>query len=251
MYKHGDKSNAKQGGSKSSPVSQRKSSRKFDAGSNEPQCVENSSKAQQAAQLQAVADNFVDKKAIQQVANQPAPEGDQSESIQLAKKTGVKSKRKRPSFSGPARKLRQNTDSNDDLAHRISYDNIAKIVDGGDKSKITKLIKKVTIPQRKFGKYKKGDTTYFDKVQKISDDEELIKALNNSPFNLRPGNASINRSIGSSFDPNVDDNGYDTDQTESLRPFALSEDTQNRTSSYLPDNELGDWEDEVFDKKKF
>lgn len=152
----------------------------------------------------------------------------------------------RPSFSGPARKQRRVTDSDDDLAHRISYHDIEQIVSGGSKSQIKELIEKVTIPQRKFGIYPKGYQGYFNKVKSITDQRELIKALNNSPFNLRPGVASVNRSIGAGFDPNVDDSGYDTDQSEALRPLALSHDAEDRTSSYLSDKDLGKWEDKAF-----
>ena len=74
----------------------------------------------------------------------------------------------------------------------------------------------------------------------------LIKALNNSPFNLRPGNPSVNRSIGSGFDPNVDDAGYETDQSEGLEEFASQQGGQIRTSSYLSDKELSTWENKAF-----
>ncbi len=158
----------------------------------------------------------------------------QSETIQLTKST----RSTRPSFSGPARKQRQVTDSSDDLAHRISYNDIKTIISGTDKKKKKDLIRKITIPQRDFGRYKKGDESYFNFVESKTDEDELIKALNNSPFNLRPGIASVNRSIGASFDPNVDDAGYETDQSESLKSFALSHDSKNRTSSYMPDK---DW----------
>ncbi len=251
MYEQADKSDNRQRKSKSNAVSQRKAVKKMDGEQQESNLAQHSVKTRQAAQLQAVADNFVDKKTIQRVAHSGAEGSTQPGIIQFGKKNKSKAKRKRPNFSGPARKLRNGTDSSDDLAHRLSYHDIEKIVDSGDKGKITKLIKKVTIPQRKFGKYKIGDTSYYDQVAKITDEDQLIKALNNSPYNLRPGNASVNRSIGAGFDPNVDDDGYDTDQTEALRPFALSEDAKGRTSSYLPDDDLEDWEDKLFDKKNF
>ena len=277
MYEQADKSDNGQRKSKSNAVSQRKAVKKMDGEQQESNLAQHSVKTRQAAQLQAVADNFVDKKAIQRVAhsamvvedsqqdglsgvtqlkaNPAASTSAQSGIIQFGKPKGVKNKtkkkRKRPGFSGPARKLRKGTDSSDDLAHRLSYHDIEQIVDSGNKLKVTKLIQKLTIPQRRFGKYNKGDKSYYNEVIKINDDDQLIKALNNSPFNLRPGNASVNRSIGAGFDPNVDDDGYDTDQTESLRPFAISKDVQGRTSSYLPDDDLEDWEDKLFDKKNF
>ena len=155
-------------------------------------------------------------------------------------------KRSRPSFSGPAKKLRQATNSNDDLAHRISYHDIEQIVNGGSSTQRQELIEKVTIPQRDFPQHPCGYDGYYKKVLLINDNAQLIRALNNCPFNLRPGIASVNRSIGAGFDPNVDDSGYETDQSKALRPHALTHDAQNRSSSYLSDKKLKKWEKKAF-----
>lgn len=157
----------------------------------------------------------------------------------------------RPTFSGPARKLNLNgkyllDGDSYDMAHRLSFHDIQGIVMSGDQTEINKLIQALTIPQRDFGSDAQGDTSYYDKVKGITNQEDLIKALNNSPFNLRPGNSSVNRSIGAGFDGNIDDDGYETDQSEALRPFAKTFDPQGRTSSYLSDKELQKWENAAY-----
>lgn len=157
----------------------------------------------------------------------------------------------RPSFSGPATKIKKQgapllTGDEYDMAHRLSYQRIKEIVESGNNAVIHKMVKALTIPKRTFGVYKKGYQGYYNHVITITDQDELIKALNNSPFNLRPGNPSVNRSIGSGFDPNVDDSGYETDQSEGLEEFASQQGGQIRTSSYLSDKELSTWENKAF-----
>ncbi|GGB66239.1 hypothetical protein GCM10007424_02730 [Flavobacterium suaedae] len=157
----------------------------------------------------------------------------------------------RPSFSGPATKIKKQgapllTGDEYDMAHRLSYQRIKEIVESGNNAVIHKMVKALTIPKRTFGMYQKGYQGYYNHVTSITDQDELIKALNNSPFNLRPGNPSVNRSIGSGFDPNVDDAGYETDQSEGLEEFASQQGGQIRTSSYLSDKELSTWENKAF-----
>ncbi|MCX2494459.1 hypothetical protein OQX63_13300 [Pedobacter sp. PF22-3] len=157
----------------------------------------------------------------------------------------------RPSFSGPAAKIRKNGSDHVkakkyDMAHRLSLKDIRTIVTSKDHLLIKQVIKKVTIPERDFGKYKKGYKGYYNDVKDITDDSSLIKALNNSPFNLRPGNPSRNRSLGAAFDGNFDDDGYETDQSEALRPFARTHGKKHKTSSYLPDKDLKRWEKSAF-----
>lgn len=162
---------------------------------------------------------------------------------------------RRHTFSGPATKIRkigasQMGKKKYDMAHRLSYHRISQIVGEGNQAKIDKLIAAVTIPQRDFGKYKAGDTTYYNKVKKIKNSGQLIKSLNNSPFNLRPGNPSKNRSIGAGFDPNIDDSGYETDQSEALKPFAIKKKQKYRTSTFsYKQNKL--WENKVFKEDLF
>lgn len=163
----------------------------------------------------------------------------------------------RPGFSGPATKIKKEGDSlltgdQYDMAHRLSYQNIRDTVQNSNQNTINGLVKAIAIPSRNFGGIKKGNTKYYDKIKKIKDKKELIKALNNSPYNLRPGNSSVNRGIGSNFDPNIDDSGYETDQTTTLRPFILNtskkikKKQKTETSSYLSDKELKKWEKKAY-----
>lgn len=164
----------------------------------------------------------------------------------------------RPGFSGPAAKIKKEGDSlltgdQYDMAHRLSYQHIRDTVQNGNQNTINGLVKAIAIPSRNFGGIKKGNTKYYNKIRKIKDKKELIKALNNSPYNLRPGNSSVNRSIGGNFDPNIDDSGYETDQTTTLRPFILNNTSKKikkkqktETSSYLSDKELKQWEKKAY-----
>ncbi len=117
----------------------------------------------------------------------------------------------RPAFKGYARKLRRRGKRifkrrKFDLAHRVSYYKINKIISGGKKGEITKLIKCVMIPQRRFGRIPKGDRGLYNVTVKLYRDykqnrtikrkRKLLSELNSSPFNLRPGDPSKNRSIG-------------------------------------------------------
>ncbi|MBW4473710.1 MAG: DUF4157 domain-containing protein [Stenomitos rutilans HA7619-LM2] len=107
-----------------------------------------------------------------------------------------------------------------DLAHRLSYHDIAKTVQEKPKQAIMSMIKKVTIPQRNFGTYIKiGDKTYYNNVvQHIHDTRKLIRLLNSSPYNLRPGVSSDNRSIGKRYD-GVYENGKLSPQSKGTKSF--------------------------------
>ncbi|RLJ80697.1 hypothetical protein [Pedobacter alluvionis] len=160
--------------------------------------------------------------------------------------------RGRPSFSGPAAKIRKTGNGHVkakkyDMAHRLSLKDIKTIVTSKDHFLIKQVIKKVTIPERDFGKYKKGFKGYYNDVKDITDESSLIKALNNSPFNLRPGDPSRNRSLGAAFDGNVDDDGYETDQSKALRPLAKTHGKKDIRSSYLTAKELKSWEKSAYD----
>jgi hypothetical protein len=115
--------------------------------------------------------------------------------------------------------------SNSDLAHRMSFEDIRRCVEDHemDDPVVEKLIRTLTIPSRDFGGIRKGDMQYHDYVRdNIRDKPEnevkgvLIELLNSSPYNLRPGDAAENRSIGKSLDPNLSASGKKTPLSQSV-----------------------------------
>ncbi|MCX6318954.1 MAG: hypothetical protein NTW29_16875 [Bacteroidetes bacterium] len=90
-----------------------------------------------------------------------------------------------------------------DMAHRMSYHDIREQVENlkGDPKKLNQMIRDITVPKRKFGKIKKGDKAYYSLALGAKKDPKLlVKILNSSPYNLRPGDQSTNRSIGARGD---------------------------------------------------
>ena len=115
-----------------------------------------------------------------------------------------KPKRKRAAFRSNVNRMRAHgkkvlKGAGFDMAHRMSYHDIDSIVHDPKTSKkhLRGLMRAVAIPRRDFGGIKKGDRQYYNMVRKArKDPEELVRLLNSSPYNLRPGNSSRNRSIG-------------------------------------------------------
>lgn len=90
-----------------------------------------------------------------------------------------------------------------DMAHRMSYHDIREQVENlkGNPKKLNEMIRDITVPKRKFGKIKKGDKAYYSLALGAKKDPKLlVKILNSSPYNLRPGDQSTNRSIGARGD---------------------------------------------------
>jgi hypothetical protein len=109
-----------------------------------------------------------------------------------------------------------------DLAHRMSFQNIHEVIDGNviGSDVIEDLIKTLTIPSRDFGTWKAGDERLYRFVkQKEKDKGLLTRMLNSSPFNLRPGDSSTNRSIGKRLDPNLNASGRITPLSRSVSKY--------------------------------
>lgn len=119
-----------------------------------------------------------------------------------------KDKEKRPSFRSNVKKMRKYAiqvlnGKQFDMAHRMSYSDIADIVldDTTSDDALKNLIRDLTIPKRNFGKIKKGDTAYYYLAMSVRTKRKmLLKILNSSPYNLRPGDPSTNRGIGAKGD---------------------------------------------------
>jgi len=168
-------------------------------------------------------------------------------------------KKKRPSWTKDAKNiteeskklLKNNTNPKIknkvfDLAHKLSLHDIESIVKSGDQVKTSKMVEKLTTPERQFGNIKKGDQTYFNKaIKQITNQKKFISILNSSPYNLRPGDQSTNRSIGKNFDPNNYDDGSMTPQSKELQIFAINSGS-GKSSSFLNNQEQIDLEKNVF-----
>ncbi len=135
-----------------------------------------------------------------------------------------------------------------DMAHRFPYNKIKKealeyIINNTawKGSRFKKLVKAITIPQRNFGTISRGDKLYYKKIKRLikvnPDDIRILKYLNSSPFNLRPGDPSTNRSIGDNPDYHYDD------ITRSLTP-------QSEMLEQLLPNPKG-YSSDYLDKKQF
>lgn len=181
--------------------------------------------------------------SMQVATNRIVAEGPSKYAPQLASQVHFKKSRPSfPSYINSARKAATPKGVSTDSAHRLSYQNIrvsleTKGIDGS-----IDLIKALTIPARDFGTIKAGDTTYYDAAMVAKDHNDLLKLLNASPFNLRPGDSSTNRSLGSSFDPNKSPGGSHTPISKKLHKFALDVDDESRSSSVLTPTKLAAYE---------
>ena len=149
----------------------------------------------------------------------------------------------RPAFRNNINKARKTLSSElagyeeYDMAHRLSYHDINKIVMYSPEEYVESMIEAVTVPQRDFGTKKKGDKEYYNETMKLyqkGDRKKLISHLNSSPYNLRPGVPSINRSIGKRAD--LHHLGNDpkrslTPQSKRLEHFAIS--LSDKSSDFL------------------
>ncbi|WP_421871022.1 hypothetical protein [Marinoscillum sp.] len=161
----------------------------------------------------------------------------------------------RPGFVGPVNAMRDRAKAlhptkNIHMAHRLSWEDIKETVKKGSKKEIIKLAQDLMIPQRDFGSglfmVLKGDQRLFlavgrlmnrykkdPNLQKI----QLVKALNSSPFNLRPGDGITNSSIQSNPDGHRDDSGSMTPTTSNL--FSGQ---QVQSSDFMNDKQYENWE---------
>ncbi|MCJ8211075.1 hypothetical protein MUY27_15255 [Mucilaginibacter sp. RS28] len=207
----------------------------------------------QATQLQRLADDsaIVQKaKVLQAMADARYRKLSFDKSVLPPSGTGIiqgKVIQLRPGWINPASRMIERTkelfpNEGFDLAHRLSYENIEYLY-GQDKNWV---LKNVTIPQRQFGAIAQGDKRYYNWVKQSSDDKEALQRLNSSPYNLRPGNASTNRSLGKKFDPNAQDDGTLTPQSEELIAGAKDKEHNLRSSTFYGDGDFNIWEKYVY-----
>jgi len=164
----------------------------------------------------------------------PAPV--QAGILQLA--AGRLKRKRRPGFMGHIGRARKSivrslpkTMRVFDMAHRLSYKDIRDTVDQGTDQTVRRMIKAVTIPRRQFGGVEKGNTIYYRRARRAYRDGEydkLVSILNSSPYNLRPGNSSRNRSIGARADLHYRSDGTLTPQSRAVARYAS---LNNRESS--------------------
>lgn len=126
-------------------------------------------------------------------------------SVTVNLKTGAVSKPKRMSFTSAANKLKR---KGTDLAHRYSFQEIAdKVVLASNspakRPMIVRILKAISgkdpILIKALDKFEKSKTV------SQSDATSLIKGLNSSEHNLRPGDSGRNRSLKGRFDAGVVD----------------------------------------------
>jgi hypothetical protein len=207
-----------------------------------------SHKAKEAIQLQAIADNsFV---------HQSPYENSLPGVIQMGGKKATKLTVKipRPGFIGSVDAMREDSKGmypgeNIHMAHRLSWQQIELTLRGGDMTQITPMINNLTIPQRNFGNpahggVAKGNLDYYNAVQKVlskyGPSPELAKALNSSPYNLRPGDGSVNSAIGGDPDAHFDE----TQPNEPMTPQskALLPPNTGDSSDFMTMASFQDWE---------
>jgi hypothetical protein len=136
------------------------------------------------------------------------------------------------------------------MAHRLSWQSIEATLRSGDDGKIDTMINNLTIPKRNFGDpasggVAAGDTAVYDAVQAViakhgKATPQVAKALNSSPYNLRPGHGPTNSAIGGGPDAHFDETKPGepmTPQSASLLPPG-SEDS----SDFMTMASFQDWE---------
>lgn len=140
--------------------------------------------------------------------NDFSPQRQDGPSITVAQRKQVLQLARRPGFRSNVGRMRKYIKAAMklgpyDMAHRMSYHDIREQVDKLESKpkKLDQMIRDITVPQRKFGKIKKGDKAYYNLAKGAKKDTKLlVKILNSSPYNLRPGDQSTNRSIGARAD---------------------------------------------------
>ena len=102
----------------------------------------------------------------------------------------------RPPFDDKAKKLMQ---KGTDLAHKVSYKEITNIVSSRENGELSnEAFIRIMIgidPELK--------TPAEDFIQGRISNKDFLNIANSAPGNLRPGNPSTNRAIGSRLDPNT------------------------------------------------
>jgi hypothetical protein len=166
----------------------------------------------------------------------------------------------RPGFIGSVNAMRE--DAKDmypgdsiHMAHRLSWQSIEDTVRTGNVSAINSMIDKLTIPQRDFGDPSNGGVSagnkdFYDAVDAVVKKyglvtHEVAKALNSSPYNLRPGHGPTNSAIGGAPDPHFDE----TKPGEPMTPQSKSllNPTNDDSSDFMTMASFKDWETNFYD----
>lgn len=174
---------------------------------------------------------------------------------------------KRPHWKKDANRLRRMSkkhisSGSFDLAHRFPYQGIRNIVKSKDIKRINRLTGIIAIPKRRFGSIPKGDKKIYNRLKKIIDDyqaapsellEKLLTAeLNSVPFNLRPGDQSLNRSIGGRVDRNIDESGRVTPQSLAAEKLGEAEgiEIDPRSSTVASDTKIASIENDFSNESR-
>lgn len=181
----------------------------------------------------------------------PPDKAEIGEVAQLGKKA---KKIDRPAFIGSIKAMREDAKylypgENIHMAHRLSWQSIRDTLLSGKTTVINTMIRNLCIPQRDFGDpasggVAMGNTEFYDAIQKLfkrnSDVEVLAKALNSSPYNLRPGDGPTNSAIGGEPDAHRDE----TLPGEPMTPqsSALLPPTTTNSSDFMTMGSFAIWE---------
>jgi hypothetical protein len=207
-------------------------------------------------QFQLMADNYIgkersvyqpDKNKIQ--SKHPMGKLSSLNSIQFtrgpARRVGFRPNVRR--MREHAREVLTNPHLNFDMAHRMSYHDIKETIFNPitTRAKLIPLIRDLTIPKRNFGPVKRGDREYYHRAMNVINNKNaLLRILNSSPFNLRPGDSSTNRSIGSRGDLHYEQRpGLKrtlTPQSRDLEKWIQS--NKGESSDHMTGQEYGDFE---------
>ncbi|MFZ6012079.1 MAG: hypothetical protein ACOYXT_17185 [Bacteroidota bacterium] len=233
--------------------------------------VTNSPQVLRAAQWTAIAN-----KSSPCCANQSPP----VQRVQITKQPGktknqkptkaARSSPKRPRFPGYVKKMREKSieivkQANDarraiaiHMAHRVPWDSIREIIGSGKQARIDTLIEALTVPKRDFGDPAKlgvaaNDPSYHQAIMNLikkhgSNSEEVLTALNASPYNLKPGDGIKNSAIGAGRDPHFDESKPNKPMTPTSKSMAdkklFPDENKNFPSSdMLTMGEYSTWEE--------
>jgi len=168
---------------------------------------------------------------------------------------------KRPGFVGSVNTMRSDAQTmypteNIHMAHRLSWQSIRDTLENASDATIDTMINNLTIPQRNFGDPSSGgvaagNTEVFDAVQAVitkygKSTVEVAKALNSSPYNLRPGDGQTNSSIGGGADAHFDE----TQIGEPMTPQSASllDPSTTDSSDFMTMGSFEDWEANFYTK---
>ena len=173
----------------------------------------------------------------------------------------VLQKMDRPGFVGSVKKMRIDAKAahpteNIHMAHRLSWQSIRDTLANSSDAEIDTMISNLTIPQRDFGDPSSGGVAannmeVYNAVQVLvlthtRNSEQVAKALNSSPYNLRPGDGQTNSSIGGGADAHFDE----TQIGEPMTPQSASllDPSTTDSSDFMTMGSFDSWEANFYTK---